>query len=82
MWFKYFDMVMMLKRDINTTKPPMAEVNPLQPKMRLQGFNPKFSMDWEGFITELGAAIKRDVPEIPKEAMVEEPVLFVEGSTE
>ncbi len=50
--------------------------------MRLQGFNPKFTMDWEGFIAELSAAIKRDTPEIPKEAMVETPALYEEGAVE
>jgi hypothetical protein len=81
-WFKYFDMVIMLKRDANSTKPPFGEVNLLQPKMRLQGMNPRWQMDWDGFITELQAAIKRDVPEIPKEAMVDETVLVEEGAAE
>ena len=70
-WYKYFDMVIMLNRDINTRKPPTGNINPLQPKMRLQGFNPKWTMDWEGFTNELVSSLDRNEPEIPEESKVQ-----------
>ena len=58
-FFRYFDAVLMLQRDINTTNPPWAQLNPLQPKLRLQGFNPRWQMDWAGFSEELAASLER-----------------------
>lgn len=69
-FFRYFDAVIMLQRDINTTNPPWGQLNPLQPKLRLQGFNPKWQMDWEGFNEELAASLVREEPEIPEELQV------------
>ena len=77
-WFKYFDVVISLQRDSNSTNPPYGTINPLQPKIRMQGFNPKWIMDWEHFIEELKAALKREEPEIPEEAKVTNEVVFEE----
>jgi hypothetical protein len=81
-WFKYFDMVIMLKRDANSTKPPFGEVNLLQPKMRLQGFNARWPMDWEGFISELKSSLVREDPNIPLEVQIKTENLYEEGVTE
>jgi hypothetical protein len=70
-WFKYFDVVIMLDRNVNSTDPPRGKINPLQPKIRLQGFNPSWRMDWIGFIQELELALKRDEPDIPEELKVD-----------
>ena len=78
-WLRYCDAVIMLKRDVNSTNPPMAELNPLQPKLRLQGFNPKWKMDWAAFTEELTASLDRDEPEIPKELQVEVEETFEES---
>jgi len=77
-WFRYFDAVIMLERNINTTNPPWAALNPLQPKLRLQGFNPKWQMDWQGFITELAASLEREEPKIPEELHVIQEETFEE----
>jgi len=77
-WFRYFDAVIMLKRDVNSTEPPWAELNPLQPKLRLQGFNPRWKMDWAAFTEELTASLDRDEPEIPEELQVEVEETFEE----
>jgi hypothetical protein len=78
-WFRYSDAIIMLNRDINTTNPPMASLNPLQPKLRLQGFNPKWRMDWTGFTEELKASLEREEPEIPEELQVQTEETFEEG---
>lgn len=70
-WYRYTDAIISLQREINSRKPPMGQLYPNQPKMRLQGFNPKFQMDWEGFIAELEASAKRTEADIPKEYRVE-----------
>ena len=69
-WMRYFDAVVMLKRDVNTTEPPWAQLNPLQPKLRFQGFNPKWKMDWPEFTKELIASMDREEPEIPEELQI------------
>ncbi len=56
--------------DINAARPPRGQVLPAQPKMRIQGLNPTWTMDWPGFITELEAAAKRRNEKIPVEAQV------------
>jgi hypothetical protein len=64
-------MVIMLKRDANSTKPPFGEVNLLQPKMRLQGF-----------ISELKSSLVREDPNIPLEVQIKTENLYEEGVTE
>ena len=77
-FMRYFDAVIMLKRDVNTTNPPFAQLNPLQPKLRLQGFNPSWQMDWAGFTEELSLSLEREEPEIPENLQVEQQELFEE----
>jgi hypothetical protein len=60
----------MFNRDMNTRRPPMGYINPLQPKIRFQGFNPKWQMDWDGFIHELSLSMNRDETEIKEEEKV------------
>ena len=60
----------MLQRDVNSTSPPWGQLNPLQPKLRLQGFNPRWRMDWKGFIDELSASIEREESDIPEISQV------------
>jgi hypothetical protein len=69
-WYRYTDMVISLKRDVNSHNPPVGQLYPNQPKMRLQGFNPSFTMDWPGFIAELKAANQRTEVEVPESARV------------
>ena len=69
-WFKYFAAVIMFNRDMNTRRPPMGYINPLQPKIRFQGFNHKWQMDWDGFIHELYLSMNRDETEIKEEEKV------------
>jgi hypothetical protein len=70
LWFRYFDAVIMLDRDVNTTNPPRGKMNPLQPKLHLQGFNPSWVMDWNGFIAELKTSLDREELEIPEHTKV------------
>lgn len=77
-FFRYFDAVIMLQRDVNTTNPPWGNLNPLQPKLRLQGFNPKWQMDWAGFAGELAASLEREEPEIPRELQIKVEETFEE----
>lgn len=72
-WYRYTDAVISLKREVNTTNPPWGQLYATMPKMRLQGMNPRFKMDWEGFITELEAAATRSEAEIPEDAKAEIP---------
>jgi hypothetical protein len=72
-WYRYTDLVVSLKRDANKTEPPTGSLYIDQPKMRLQGFNPKFRMDWAGFVAEMQAAKGRTDADIPKEVQVEIP---------
>lgn len=69
-WYRYVDTVISLKRDVNKHEAPVGQLYPNQPKMRLQGFNPSFTMDWPGFIAELKAANERTEVEVPEEAKV------------
>jgi hypothetical protein len=71
-WYRYTDVVLSLSREVNTTKPPKAQLYPGMPKNRLQGMNPSWSMDWQGFVAEIDAANKRTGGDIPAEAMVKE----------
>jgi hypothetical protein len=80
-WMRYFDMVVFLDRDVNKTDPPHGSVNPLQPKQRLQGLNPKWVMDWPGFIAELKVSMTREEPEIPDSAKVNILELHEESDT-
>jgi hypothetical protein len=78
-WSRYTDGVIFLKRDVNKAVPPDGFINVHNPKMRLQGLNAKWTMDWPHFIGELEAAAKREAEEIPEDAkapttiLVEEP---------
>jgi len=64
---------------VNKAVPPDGFINVHNPKMRLQGLNAKWTMDWPHFIGELEAAAKREAEEIPEDAkapttiLVEEP---------
>ena len=78
-WMRYTDSIISLVRDVNKREPPFGQLYPNQPKMRLQGLNPKFRMDWEGFAIELEAAAKRTEVDIPKEAQVVMPELVEES---
>lgn len=69
-WYRYTDAIISLAREVNTTKPPMGQLYPNQPKMRLQGMNPRFRMDWEGLLIEIEAAAKRTEADIPPDAQV------------
>jgi DNA polymerase III delta prime subunit len=69
-WLRYSDGVIFLKRDANAADAPRGSINPAQPKMRLQGLNPSWVMDWPSFIGELEAAQTRLNEEIPAEARV------------
>jgi hypothetical protein len=77
-FFRYFDAVPILQGDINTTNPPWGQLNPLQPKLRLQGFNPRWQMDWAGFSEELATSLEREETEIPKELQVQVEETFEE----
>lgn len=78
-WYRYTDGVISLARDANTTNPPEGSLYPNQPKMRLQGLNPKFTMDWKGFIDEVEAASKRTEEDIPKDAQIIQEEVFEEA---
>ena len=69
-WLRYADAVIILSRDVNSRSAPQGSVNPHQSKMRIQGLNPKWTMDWQGFVTELEAAKLRSDEAIPEEAKV------------
>jgi hypothetical protein len=77
-WERYMDSIIVLERNPNTTNPPFGTINPMQPKMRMQGMNAKWVMDWPGFIKEINEAATREEAEIPKEAQVEVAVLTEE----
>lgn len=70
-WFRYVDTVVSLQRDVNKTDPPKGQLFPYQPKLRIQGLNPSWTMDWEGFITELENSIDRTEGDIPEEAQAD-----------
>ena len=78
-FFRYFDAVIMLQRNINSTNPPWGQLNPIQPKLRLQGFNPKWQMDWAGFSDELAASLEREEPKIPEELQIKVEEMFEEA---
>ena len=69
-WYRYTDLVVSLKRDLNSTHPPRGMLFINQPKNRLQGLNPSWQMAWEGFIGELEEASERTSVDIPEEAKV------------
>ena len=69
-WMQFTDAVIFLDRDPNSTEPPVGKINLLQPKMRIQGMNPSWTMDWPGFVAELEAAARRDREPIPDAAKV------------
>jgi hypothetical protein len=71
-WYQNTDFVLSLTRDVNSRNAPMGELSKFQPKMRLQNLNPKFKMDWEGFIHELELAETRTEKEIPEEYRVKD----------
>ena len=71
-WYRYSDVVVSLNRDPNKTDPPMGQLYKDQPKMRLQGFNPTFKMDWAGFIEELKSAKTRTDAMVPKDLQIAE----------
>jgi hypothetical protein len=77
-WMQFTDAVIFLERDPNTTRPPTGHINPLQPKMRIQGMNPSWQMDWPSFIAELEAARQRDRQPIPDSAKVTADVISEE----
>lgn len=68
-WYRYTDCVIGLVRDPNSTQPPKGQLYPNQPKMRIQGLNPTFPMDWAGFINEIRESQKRDA-DIPEDKQV------------
>lgn len=69
-WYRYVDAIIELRRDVNSTNPPKGMLYPNQPKMRLQGMNPSWRMDWQGFVDELALATQRQDSEIPEELKV------------
>ncbi len=85
-WLRYTDGVITLQRDPNPDKatglpqPPTGYINTHNPKMRIQGLNPKWVMDWPHFIAELEVAAKREAETIPPEATAPTEIL-VEGPT-
>lgn len=80
-WVRYADAIIFLKRDVNKREAPTGMVNPAQPKMRIQGLNPTWPMDWPSFIAELEAAKKRTDEAIPDEAKVRVDVTSEEPET-
>ena len=81
-WMQFTDAVIFLERDPNQAKAPVGKINPLQPKMRIQGMNPSWRMDWPGFVAELEAALARDIQPIPEAAKVSTDVISEEPEPE
>jgi hypothetical protein len=81
-WMQFTDAVVFLERDPNSANPPTGKINALQPKMRIQGMNPSWLMDWAGFIAELEAAAQRDVQPIPEAVKVSPDVISGEPELE
>ncbi len=77
-WMQFTDAVIYLERDPNTLSAPLGKINPLQPKMRIQGMNPSWPMDWPGFVAELESASLRDQQPIPASAQVSRDVISEE----
>lgn len=77
-WTQFTDAVIFLERDANATAAPRGKINPLEPKMRIQGMNPTWTMDWPSFIAELEAARARDSQPIPEAAKVSTDVISEE----
>lgn len=69
-WYRYTDLVISLVRDVNKREPPKGQLYPNQPKNRIQGLNPTWIMDWEGFVKELQEANKRTSKDIPQNLQV------------
>ena len=84
-WMQYVDCSIKLERsaeEINKAKPPKGAILPAQPKMRIQGLNPTWTMDWFGFVAELEAAAKRRDEQIPEDAQVKVVNVTEEGADE
>jgi len=78
-WMQFTDAVIHLTRDPNRAGAPIGNINLKQPKMRIQGMNPSWLMDWSGFVAELGKAKKRTTQEIPDAAKVSAEVVSEAG---
>lgn len=65
---RYTDAIIGLQRNVNSTEPPFGQLYAKQSKIRMQGMNPRFQMDWEGFIAEIEEAAERTNPDVPQEA--------------
>lgn len=81
-WLRYTDAVISLTRNVNSREAPMGELYANQPKMRLQGMNPRFPMDWERFVKEIEASAKRSEKDIPEEFRVKEKQNLYEDANE